>query len=137
MTLAAKEININDYYWTFNQKFQVEIGLENKIDKIHNSIIWFKQGIYYITTFSCALSINSYNISISGKDKLCRLDGSMGGLFSAPTDLGSIEEEDVNGNIVIKQLPIEQIIREMVHAYGDEPFHNIIINDLEEAGLIL
>lgn len=137
MTLAAKEININDYYWTFNQKFQVEIGLENTIDKMHDSVIWFKQGIFYITTFSCALSINSYNISISGKDKLCRLDGSMGGLFSAPTDLGSIEEEDVNGNIVIKQLPIEQIIREMVHAYGDEPFHNIIINDLEEAGLIL
>lgn len=137
LTLAAKEININDYYWTFNQKFQVEIGLENKIDKTHDSVIWFKQGIFYITTFSCALSVNSYNISISGKDKLCRLDGSMGGLFSAPTDLGSIEEENKNGDIEIKQLPIDQIIREMVHTYGDEPFHNIIINDLEEAGLML
>ena len=137
LTLAAKEININDYYWTFNQKFRVEIGLENKIDKTHDNIIWFKQGIFYITTFSCVLNINSYNISISGKDKLCRLDGSMGGLFSAPTDLGSIEEEDKNGNIIIKQLPIDQIIREMVHTYGDEPFHNIIINDLEETGLIL
>lgn len=137
LTLVAKEININDYYWTFNQKFRVEIGLENKIDKTHDSIIWFKQGIFYITTFSCVLNINSYNISISGKDKLCRLDGSMGGLFSAPTDLGSIEEEDKNGNIIIKQLPIDQIIREMVHTYGDEPFHNIIINDLEETGLIL
>ena len=137
LTLAAKEININDYYWTFNQKFRVEIGLENKIDKTHDSVIWFKQGIFYITTFNCALSVNSYNISISGKDKLCRLDGSMGGLFSAPTDLGSIEEENKNGDIEIKSLPIDQIIREMVHTYGDEPFHNIIINDLEEAGLIL
>jgi hypothetical protein len=31
---------------------------------------------------------------------------------------------------------IKDIIMEMVHTYGGEPFHNIIINDLDEMGLM-
>ena len=37
--------------------------------------------------------------------------------------------------ITIKKLPLERIIREMVHAYALEPYHNIIVNDLDEYGL--
>ncbi|MBO7079420.1 MAG: hypothetical protein J6W64_06385 [Bacilli bacterium] len=37
--------------------------------------------------------------------------------------------------ITIKKIPLEKIIRESVHAYAGEPYHNIIINDLEEYGL--
>lgn len=37
--------------------------------------------------------------------------------------------------ITIKHIPIEKIIRESVHAYAGEPYHNIIINDLEDYGL--
>ena len=137
LTLFAENVNITDFYWTFNQKFQLEIGLENHIDMNYEDIIWFKYGVYYITSFNCSLSVNDYTISIGGKDKICHLDGSLGGLFEAPTDLGTMEEEDATGAIVIKQIPIKQIIREMVHTYGNEPYHNIIINDLEEYGLIL
>lgn len=35
----------------------------------------------------------------------------------------------------IKQIPIEKIIREAVHVYAKEPYHNIIINDLNNYGL--
>lgn len=35
----------------------------------------------------------------------------------------------------IKKIPLEKIIREGVHAYALEPYHNIIINDLENYGL--
>ena len=37
----------------------------------------------------------------------------------------------------MKKYPIKQIIRDAVHQYGGEPFHNIIINDLDEMGLDL
>jgi len=32
-------------------------------------------------------------------------------------------------------MPLEKIIRESVHAYAKEPYHNIIINDLDTYGL--
>jgi hypothetical protein len=35
----------------------------------------------------------------------------------------------------ITKIPLEKIIRESVHAYALEPYHNIIINDLEDYGL--
>jgi hypothetical protein len=35
----------------------------------------------------------------------------------------------------IKKIPLEKIIRESVHAYAKEPYHNIIINDLDKYGL--
>lgn len=35
----------------------------------------------------------------------------------------------------IKKIPLEKIIREAVHAYAMEPYHNIIIQDLEKYGL--
>lgn len=35
----------------------------------------------------------------------------------------------------IVKMPLEKIIRESVHAYAKEPYHNIIINDLDTYGL--
>jgi hypothetical protein len=34
-------------------------------------------------------------------------------------------------------LPIKSIIRDLVHQYGNEPYYNIIINDLDLTGLEL
>jgi hypothetical protein len=37
----------------------------------------------------------------------------------------------------LESIPIKTIIREAVHTYAKEPYHNIIINDLENHGLKL
>jgi hypothetical protein len=37
----------------------------------------------------------------------------------------------------IEKLTLKMIIRESVHTYAGEPYHNIIINDLEESALEL
>lgn len=37
----------------------------------------------------------------------------------------------------LELLPIKTIIREAVHTYAQEPYHNIIINDLDDVGLEL
>lgn len=181
LTLVAKDINLTDFYWSVSNKFKLEIGLRNFINKDYPDIIWFKQGIYVITSFNSALTNNNYTISISGKDKMCLLNGDMGGNLSSSVDFGKIDTyksvysiaeikdqsqykagkyytynsgnkqyELSNGpfdkqkNYYIKDdlleqedLPLKQIIREAVHTYGKEPYHNIVINDLDESGLEL
>lgn len=137
LTIAAQDFNISDYYWGLNTKFELQIGVENHVDSNYPDIIWFKQGIYVITSFSTARSTNSFTISISGKDKMCLLNGEIGGTLESSIDFGTIEEEDKDGNWVIRKYPIDEIIRNAVHTYGGEPYHNIIINDLDTYGLEL
>jgi hypothetical protein len=137
LTMVASEVNISDYYWGLNTKFKLEIGVENTVNKNYEDIIWFPQGIYIITSFSTALSTNNYTINISGKDKMCMLNGEVGGTINSSVDFGKIDEIDDDGNIKTVSYPIKDIIRDSVHQYGGEPFHNIIINDLDDMGLEL
>lgn len=137
LTIVAQDFNYNEYYWGLNTKFKLEIGVENSIAYDMPDIIWFNQGIYLITDFSTSHSTSSFNISISGKDKMCLLNGDVGGQLAAETDFGKIEEEDQNGNWTIRSLLITDIIKNIVHTYAGEPYHNIIINDLDTYGLEL
>ena len=137
LTIVAQDFNYSDYYWGLNTKFKLEIGVENTIDFHYPDIVWFNQGIYLITSFNTSRNTSSFNISIQGKDKMCLLNGEVGGQLESSIDFGTIEEEDKNGNWVIRKLPIQEIIRNAVHTYGGEPYHNIIINDLDTYGLEL
>ena len=104
-------------------------------------IIWFPQGIFLITSFKFNLNTNGTdNIYLTGKDKMALLNGELGGYFPHATDVGTIEEYILDENEIISDikktpLTIKQIIKEMIHKYGNEPMHNIIINDLDDTGL--
>jgi hypothetical protein len=71
LTLLAYDAKVTDYYWGLSNKYKLEIGLKNAINPNYPDIIWFKMGIYSITSFSTSISGGNYNISISGKDKMC------------------------------------------------------------------
>ena len=179
LTLIAKDVNITDFYWGVSNKFTLEIGLKNNINNEYPDIIWFKQGIYVITSFNSSLTNSNYTISINGKDKMCLLNGEIGGSLPSSIDFGKIDVyEDTytevqikdytqyvankyyiyeNGeykisvnefnektkyytkDILLKQdsLKLKDIIKEAVHEYGKELYHNIIINDLDNYGLEL
>lgn len=187
LTLVAQDVNINNYYWGLTNKFSLEIGLKNTINPEYPDIIWFKQGIFVITGFNTSLSTNNYTISINGKDKMCLLNGDIGGALPASIDFGSIQSYDtiyqeveitepsnyyankyyilnqdftpLNGKkqyipstaefdesetyyrkedfLDLTKLPLKTILREAIHTYGYEAYHNIIINDLEDYGLEL
>ena len=155
LTLIADELNINDYYWGLKSKFKLEIGLKNTIkdvvyqitdtgeelvwgDKYAQDIIWFPQGVYAITNFNTSQNINSYTINITGKDKMCFLNVDLGGNLTASIDFGIEEFYDKESKTTTYfQIPIEKIIREAVHTYAQEPYYNIIINDLDEAAVEL
>lgn len=143
LSMVAEDVNINEFYWGLYNKFKLEVGLKNTVkeawgDKYPDDIIWFKQGIYVITGFNTSLSTSNYTISINGKDKMCLLNGEIGGSLPASIDFGKEEYVDLDeGTITYTQIPIKKIIRESLHAYAMEPYHNIIINDLDESGLEL
>jgi hypothetical protein len=63
------------------------------------------------------------------------LNGDLGGSLTAPISFDSLEIKDT---VTIKEkYTIRHIIREAVHAWGLEPYHNIIINDLDENAIEL
>lgn len=134
LSLVAENVNITDYYWTLNSKFKVFIGLKNTIDtKKYPDIIWFPQGVYIITSFSTSVNANSYSINISGKDKMCMLNGENGGLIQSSMVLDTATESpNALGQIETIQIPISTIIFNLVNQIGGEKIQNIIIEDLAE-----
>lgn len=138
LSMIANDVNINDYYWGLKNKFKLEIGLRNMIDSNYPELIWFKQGLYIITSFSTTQNASSFTINISGKDKMCLLNGDLSGALPHSTDFGIEEIYDrETGVTTYNSIPIKRIIREAVQNFGGELGHNIIINDLDEAGLML
>ena len=132
LTALNTEAEITDVYWAFKNKFKLEIGLKNEINSNYPDIVWFKQGIFVVNNFSKSRSTTNLNISISGQDKMCLLNGTLGGTLPHETDFGTIETEDENGNIIIEKITIYDIVRNAMLMYGQERPENIIINDLDE-----
>lgn len=133
LTMIVDGFKITDYYWGIKNKIKLEVGLKNESD-----IIWFPQGIYALTTFNISQSKNQCMINLSGKDKMCFLNGDLGGNLTASVDFGTEEYYDVENNITTyTKIPIRTIIYEALHAYGNEPYANIIINDLDEIAVEL
>jgi hypothetical protein len=60
------------------------------------------------------------------------LDGSCGGTIPASTQFDSYETIDENGEIIISQPTIDQIIREAVNHFGGEQLSKIIISDINK-----
>jgi hypothetical protein len=137
LTMIAHNFDYQNYYWGINTKFKLEVGVENHINPAYPDIIWFNQGIYVFTSFNTSRSTNNFTISLQGKDKMCLLNGEVGGSLESSVDFGNIEEEVEPGVWQITPIPIYEIIRNAVHTYAGEPYHNIIINDLDDLGLEL
>ena len=166
LTITSDAIDINEYYWSFNTKFKLYLGLKvpdyikNITEDVVNfdtktmattgtitqktikpyenypDIIWFPQGIFLITDFKYTLNATSTDsIYITGKDIMALINGDIGGHFPHSTDVSIVETSvyDENGKEIDKEeteLTIYEIIREMIHKYANEPFHNIIIKDI-------
>ena len=136
ISMVTDTLDISDYYWTLKTKFKVQIGVKNTVTG-NPDIVWFDQGVYVISSFSSAYSSNGYTVNISGKDKMCMLNGELGGTINSSASLDSYDEIDKNNNKRTIKNPLKQVIKELVYHYGKEPMHNIVINDLDMTGLEL
>ena len=117
--------------------------MKNFVDDTYENIIWFPMGIYLITQFNTSKNLTGYTVSISGKDKMVLLNGEISGKIHAnSTRFDIIEDLTYNKDGTIKdriesKIPVREIIQQLVHEYGNEPLHNIIINDIDPYGLEL
>ena len=86
LTLSAKNLNINNVYWGISTKIKIEIGLQNNIIgyEDYGKIIWFKLGLFILTDFKTTQTLNNYTINLTGKDKMCLLNGDISGNLPAP-----------------------------------------------------
>jgi|GEM_PF-1537477 len=135
VSMVAEELNIHDYYWGLNTKFELYVGLTNDIEPKYPDIIWFPQGTFLISSFNTSQSVSNYSISLQGKDKMCMLNGEIGGTVTAlSVDFGQVDLVQEDGSIITEKYLLKDIIRDAVHTYAQEPYQNIIINDLDEAG---
>ena len=136
LTMISNEVNIQNYYWGLQSKFKLEVGLENTINDEYPEIVWFPQGLFIITGFNTNVTVNNCTITIQGKDKMCLLNGDIGGSLPSQIDFGIDEYYDADTQTTTyNSIPLKDIIYYAVNAYGGEPFHNIVINDLDMLGL--
>ena len=135
LQLIAEGVSLNDCYWGLNTKFSLEIGLKNTIKPEYGDVVWFPQGIYILTGFNTTLSSKAWNISISGKDKMCMLNGDLGGNLGTTIDFGAEQYYDLETGITtINKFPVMEIIKNAVCSFGNELASNIIISDVDKYG---
>lgn len=82
LTFSTQDISAVDYFELYKTKFKLEIDFGTG---------YKPQGIYLLTSFSSNLTANNFTFNISGKDKMCLLNGEHGGSFASSIDFGKLE----------------------------------------------
>ena len=121
-----------DNMFSLNKKISLEIGYLNIYNRYKEyDIIWFPLGVFIIGNPSISHSTSGVTLSLSCKDKMCLLNGDVGGVIPASTQFDTYETIDENGNWVLSRPTINQIIRELVNHFGGEQLSKIIISDVD------
>ena len=138
LTMLASIDNSNlediDNEISINKKIKVLIGYDNPLKSYKNygDIIWFPCGLFVLSSANISRSTSGWNISITGKDKMCLLDGTAGGTLPASITFHENLVQLDNGDVEIQYPTIFQIIYEAVNHWGGEAIENIIITDIDE-----
>lgn len=120
--------------FAINKKIFLEIGVRNGTDEFPDyPILWFPQGVFFIGEFSISSSAtSSVNISLNLKDKMCMLNGDVGGRLTATTIFDEVDTQDPSGVYVSEKVLIYNIIQEAVNHFGGEDLNNIVIEDVDQ-----
>lgn len=121
-----------DMLFSLNKKIFIEIGIKNETDQYPEyPILWFPQGVFYISSFSMNSSTTSaVNLNLSLKDKMCLLNGEIGGTLPSTVQFDVMDTQLSTGEWVQQKVLIYDIISELVNHYGGEQLANILIEDV-------
>ena len=143
MSVDLDTYNLFDTYFFLNHKFSLEVGIKNTITKKYDDIIWFKQGIFLINSYSKSINSSGFVFNISGVDKMALLNGTIGGIFETTVQLNKVNDISQNSGSMIKSsddevniidLSLKEILIKMLIIWGQEKRENIII-DIPDYGL--
>lgn len=119
---------------SINKKIKVFVGYKNPLKdyQYYGNIIWFPCGLFIISSATVQRNTQGWNISINGKDKMCCLDGTVGGTLPATTIFHE-KLIQVNDEVIeVLEPTMFQIIYEAVNHWGNEQPEKIIITDIDE-----
>lgn len=131
-TFLADDKQVQEYIH-LNTKFRLYIGLKNRLPvkyKGEGDILWFKQGVYVFNTASFQHNSTNTTVSVTAKDKMCLLNGDVGGTIPDTVIFHEIEQIDEEGNSTFVQILMYQLIVELVNHYGEEKLQNIFVNNV-------
>lgn len=115
---------------SINKKIKIQVGIENLIDNNYDDIVWFNQGIFVITQPTIIHSTQGVSITLSGKDKMCLLNGECGGGLPASVIFDSYDQINKDGSVTQIKNRIYDIIQTLVMNYGGEDINKIFINNV-------
>ena len=134
LSLDEEEINITNVenIISINKKVKLEIGVDNTLNKYKEfKTIWFPLGTYVIIQPNISRNTGGITVSLQLKDKMCLLNGEVSGILPASVTFNEREYTDADGNEIIENPTLFQIILELVNHFGGEQLGNIIISDLD------
>lgn len=128
---------------SINKKISLSIGFNNPFYHTpeyqqYGEVLWFKQGIFFITKASSSISANgAATVSVELMDKMAGLNGTCGGTLPASTSFHDRIIIDANGDQTTEYPLISQIIKECVHHFGGEHYSRISVEDVPDVGRIV
>lgn len=133
-SVSRSEYNVDNIEMDFalNKKVFIEIGIENKTNEyLDYPILWFPQGVFYINSFSISSSTSSaVNLNLNLKDKMCLLNGDIGGKLPAAIQFDTMTTQTAQGEIIEQKILYYNLIMELLNHWGQEDLNNIIIQDV-------
>lgn len=129
---GSYNIDDADMDFAINKKMFLEFGVENLTGEYPEyPILWFPQGVFFISSFTYSTNVTSaVLLNITLKDKMCMLNGEIGGKFPAMTIFDEMYTQLPSGENVTKKVLIYDIIKELVNHFGGEDLNNIVIEDV-------
>ena len=115
-TVSRGEYDVEDVDLDFsiNKKMFVEIGVKNYSNLYKEyPILWFPQGVFFISSFAITSNVgSSINISLTLKDKMCGLNGEVGGTFQSTVILDEMQTQSPTGETVYEKVLIYDLIQQ-------------------------
>lgn len=157
LSLFAEEKENNlanvDHLFAVNKKCILELGIVNTVPdyiysftgeddliqyttvnykEMYGDIVWFPLGVYVMFNPSIAHSMDGVTISMQLKDKMCLLNGDLGGQIHSAVQFDVKDQEvDLDGISLDKNpVLIYNIIKELVNHWGNESLSKIIISEV-------
>lgn len=158
LTIFAEEKDNNlaniDQLFSVNKKCKLQIGIVNNVSnyiyqkkdgdtvepividykKKYGNIVWFPLGIYVMFNPSLAHSMEGVQISMQLKDKMCLLNGDLGGQIHSSVDFSYQDElvtvDSVSVSVEKNPVLIYNIIKQLVNHWGNQQLSKIIISEV-------
>lgn len=136
LSLVVDESNYDltnpDNIISINKKVRISCGYRNFNNsyKHYGEILWFPLGVFIILSSSMSHNTSSTTVNITGKDKMCLLNGECGGKLPAPVSLHEKYIRNPDDSVAIEAVTMYDIIRESVIHLGGEDPSKVIINDV-------